>query len=123
MKKMSILLIAICIIFIAGCTSINTNIPQVAFNAINSTTVDYEVIKDVKVVTCKKSFALYPIPIFWGTGNAMKEANYKAIEAVPDADAIISPRIKREVFRVGIWYKKDCVTLKGKAVMVKNRRL
>lgn len=115
MKTKAIMLLT-CLVLLTGCTSMQTKIPQVAFSPVSNHSIDYEVIGNTEGTACKTSFALYPIPIFWGGGDAMQEANYKAVEAVPNADAIISPRIKEEIYRVGIWYKRKCVVIKGKAI-------
>lgn len=57
-----------------------------------------------------------------GADIAEKIALYKAIESIPDADAILSPRIDAEVTED--WNPitskvKSCVTVKGKAIRVK----
>jgi hypothetical protein len=50
----------------------------------------------------------------------MSAALYNAIEAVPDADAILSPRFKESGEKFGIWYDRSCVTAKGKAIRIKS---
>lgn len=57
-----------------------------------------------------------------GADIAEKIALYKAIESIPDADAILSPRVEADVTED--WNPitkkvKSCVTVKGKAIRVK----
>jgi hypothetical protein len=75
---------------------------------------------------------LGPLAFLLGTGNpgptgneiAEKIALYKAIESIPDADAILSPRFDGETSENSIPFfsrtVKSCVTVKGKAVRVKS---
>ena len=58
---------------------------------------------------------------FTGPGFRAKEtAVFRAIESVPGADAIISPRFYVEKEKRFIWYKRICVTVKGKAIRIKT---
>jgi hypothetical protein len=57
-----------------------------------------------------------------GADIAEKIALYKAIESIPDADALLSPRVEADVTED--WNPittkvKSCVTVKGKAIRVK----
>lgn len=57
-----------------------------------------------------------------GADIAEKIALYKAIESIPDADAILSPRVEADVTED--WNPitkkvKSCVNVKGKAIGVK----
>ena len=75
---------------------------------------------------------LGPFAFLFGTGDvgptgseiAEKIALYKAIESIPDADAILSPRFDGETTENSIPLftrtVKSCVTVKGKAVRVKS---
>lgn len=59
--------------------------------------------------------------LFAGPGFRAKEvALFKAIESVPGADAIISPRFYVEKEKRFIWYQRACVTVKGKAIRIKT---
>lgn len=59
--------------------------------------------------------------LFPGPGFRAKEvALFKAIESVPGADAIISPRFYVEKEKRFIWYQRVCVTVKGKAIRIKT---
>lgn len=60
-----------------------------------------------------------------GTKNIAKSiAMYKAIESIPDADAMLSPRYevetKEDFFPFISKNTKSCVTVKGKAVHIKS---
>ena len=95
MKK-NILILGCLTLLIAGCTSTNKKVPQVAFSSVNNYDVDYEIIKDTKGTACKKSYALFPIPIWWGgSTDVIEEAKYNAIEAVSNSDALINPRVNK----------------------------
>lgn len=57
----------------------------------------------------------------FGIENAAKElAVYKALQKLPEADAIISPRYYIEGFSVWPFYVKKCATVKGKAIKIKT---
>ena len=61
--------------------------------------------------------------VFWtlDPGYKAKEAAvFRAIESVPGADAIISPRFYVEINRMFFWHKRVCVTVKGKAIKIKT---
>ena len=51
--------------------------------------------------------------------KAKEAAVFKAIQSVPDADAILSPRFYVEKEKRFVWYKRVCVTVKGKAIRIK----
>ena len=59
---------------------------------------------------------LLPNPGF----RAKEAAVFRAIESVPGADAIISPRFYVEKEKRFIWYQRACVTVKGKAIRIKT---
>jgi len=95
---------------------------------------DYEIIGPTKATACVERYALWPLPIFWTTesfneqgeiygsfvfSKAVRAAQYKAITQVPEADGIIAPQIYEEGQTKGIWYKKSCVTVSGKAIKIK----
>ena len=52
--------------------------------------------------------------------RAKEAAVFGAIESVPGADAIISPRFYVEQEKRFVWYKRVCVTVKGKAIRIKT---
>jgi hypothetical protein len=92
---------------------------------------DYSIVGDAKAQVCATSVALWPIPIWfvsgeYGTsmygstsGRAHDDAMYDAVESIPHADAVMFPREKDETFDA-FWYRRDCVTLRGKAITIKQ---
>ena len=44
---------------------------------------------------------------------------FDAVESVPHADAIMFPREKTETMDA-LWYRRDCITLRGKAITLKK---
>ena len=96
----------------------------------------YGVISDPTAVSPLPPISLMPLPaafappsrdidvgfgLLFDPGLRAKEAAlFKAIESVPGADAIISPRFYVEKEKRFIWYKRICVTVKGKAIRIKT---
>jgi hypothetical protein len=92
---------------------------------------DYSILGDAQAQVCATSVALWPIPIWFVTGEygttmfgttsgrAHDDAMYDAVESVPHADAVMFPREKDETFDA-FWYHRDCVTLRGKAITIKQ---
>jgi hypothetical protein len=92
---------------------------------------DYSILGDAQAQVCATSVALWPIPIWfvsgeYGTtmygstsGRAHDDAMYDAVESIPHADAVMFPREKDETFDA-FWYRRDCVTLRGKAITIKQ---
>ena len=97
---------------------------------------DYRILQTAEGRGCATFIGLFPIPIFftmsehvkvdiWGldiSGRARRVAVYKAIESVPGADALLAPRFHEEITSGGIWYRKTCVTVKGKAIKLTEDR-
>jgi hypothetical protein len=94
---------------------------------------DYSIVGTAKGEGCAKYVALWPIPIFWvkrdggaikwftadAEGVATNAAWYQAIESLPEADAMISPRKRvKEENRFALWYRRDCVSLNGKGIEI-----
>lgn len=93
----------------------------------------YMVLADTEGEGCSEFYALWPLPIFWTKSEnvsgglygfasfdtARNVAIYHAIENVPRADGLISPRYWSTVKREGIWYVKKCVVVKAKAFSIK----
>jgi hypothetical protein len=50
----------------------------------------------------------------------MQPSIYRAIAAVPNADAVLAPRFTSESNQLGIGYRRACVTVRGKGVEVKG---
>jgi hypothetical protein len=101
----------------------------------------YEILQPTEGEGCAKYIGLWPLPIFfviaedkyadirnstillWGfgaSGRAKNIAIFNAIEKVPEADAIIFPRYYEETYSFLPWYVKTCVTVKGKAIKIKE---
>jgi hypothetical protein len=53
------------------------------------------------------------------SGRAHDDAMYDAVESIPHADAVMFPREKDDTFDA-FWYRRDCVTLRGKAITIKQ---
>jgi hypothetical protein len=98
---------------------------------------DYEVIGTAEGKGCAHYVALWPIPFFWTKreggsmkffsadpqGVAERAAWHAAIKSLPTADAMLSPRTEvEEDNRFALWYRRDCVMLKGKALEIKLDR-
>jgi len=93
----------------------------------------YEVLADTEGQGCSEFYALWPLPIFWTKGenasgalygfpsfdSARNIAVYHAIEKVPRADGLMSPRYWATVQREGVWHSIRCVTVKAKAFSIK----
>ncbi len=97
---------------------------------------DYEIIGPAVGKGCASYIAFWPLPFFYVKREgftaqiykydvermAERIAMYRALEDAPSADALISPRIHVEEKSTFIWYKRDCVTLTGKALSIKPER-
>ena len=95
---------------------------------------DYLVIGPTRGTGCAHYVALWPLPIFWvkREGGALKWFNadpqsvaeqaawYQAIDSQPRADVMLSPRTHaKEDNRYALWYRRDCVSISGKALEIK----
>jgi len=122
---------------LTGCASQATAIQGTRLDALTFDGLkrsEYRVIDKARGDACGTYVGLWPIPVFWidtpnesgvifGHGISAKAADaatYRAISAVPNADAILSPVYHVEEKSAGIWYSKTCVTVRGKAVEVKS---
>lgn len=136
---------------ISGCATKSARLPDGRFD----TTVrvnqlarnEYSVVGSAKSQSCATYVGLWPIPIFWTTGEpvaaevgddgggavdsvdlfglmvesrATGAALYKAVESVEGADLLIAPRFHVESDSVGPWYTQTCVQVRGKAVSIKT---
>ncbi|MEX1366325.1 MAG: hypothetical protein AB1Z98_24585 [Nannocystaceae bacterium] len=100
----------------------------------------YEVLGRTEGEACADYYALWPLPIFWVRSDdqdgvphpratsalmrrearrALASANYKAIALQPDADTILMPRYQVSRETKGIWYRRACVRVEGKAIRLK----
>lgn len=92
---------------------------------------DYRVVGKGKGDGCAHYVALWPLPIFWvkreggamswfsadAEGTAVRAAWYEAIERIPEADVMISPRVRiREQNQWALWYRRDCAQVQGKGL-------
>jgi hypothetical protein len=95
---------------------------------------DYQVIGMAHGKGCAHFVALWPLPLFWvkREGGALKlfscdaeavaenAAWYEAIDSLPKADVMLSPRTHtKEENSFALWYRRDCVDLTGKAIAIK----
>jgi hypothetical protein len=95
---------------------------------------DYDVVGVAEGKGCAHYVALWPLPIFWvkreggaikffsydSEGVATNAAWYEAIESVPKADVMFSPRIRtREENKFALWYRRNCVSLSAKGLEIK----
>jgi len=137
MRELSRLLLLLAVV-VAGCSTTRFNEVQ-GLDMPDSMDVEplkrsqYEVLSDTEGEGCAEFYALWPLPIFWTKSenvsgglygfasfdNARNIAMYHAIEKVPRADGLISPRYWSTVKREGIWYVKKCVVVKAKAFTIK----
>jgi hypothetical protein len=94
---------------------------------------DYSVIGMAKGRGCAHYVAFWPIPIFWvrreggstkffaydAEAVARDGAWYEAIESLPQADTLLSPRTQtHEENSFALWYRRDCVDLQGKGIEI-----
>lgn len=101
----------------------------------------YEVLGRTEGEACADYHALWPLPIFWirsddqhgvptpppasspllrrESRRAAASAAYKAIALQPDADTILMPRYQVVHETKGIWYRRACVRVEGKAIRLK----
>jgi hypothetical protein len=119
----------------AGCTAHSNDMAvmrypeKLGMNALERK--DYSILGDAQAQVCATSVALWPFPIWFVTGEygttmygstsgrAHDDAMYDAVESIPHADAVMFPREKDETFDA-FWYRRDCVTLRGKAITIKQ---
>jgi len=101
----------------------------------------YEVLGRTEAEACADYYGLWPLPVFWvrsddqhGTPappsaawsglrresrRALASATYKAIALQPDADTILMPRYREVHETKGIWYRRSCIRVEGKAIRLK----
>jgi hypothetical protein len=122
---------------LGGCTSNanaiqGTRLDALTFDGLKR--AEYRVLDKARGEACGTYIGLWPIPVFWidtpnesgvifGHGISAKAsdaATYRAIAAVPNADAILTPVYHVEERNAGIWYSRTCVTVRGKAIEVKS---
>ncbi|MBI5529548.1 MAG: hypothetical protein HY897_24750 [Deltaproteobacteria bacterium] len=136
---MVVLLAAGAVLFVAGCAEAkHASIPGLAipphikFKGLERN--HYEIVTTAKGEGCATFYGLFPLPIFWidaeniradvygfYPGSISREiATFKAIQSVPDADALFWPRFSDKIEAGGIWYYKVCSTVIGKAIRFKT---
>jgi len=106
-------------------------IPQVIdFEKLDKT--QYYIMGDTIGSACVEYVGLWPIPVWWEDSNnhiavlssidnldtARRSAYYDALEKIPQADALLAPRIEQTDDSAGIWYGKRCVTIRAKAIRI-----
>lgn len=98
----------------------------------------YEVLGRVDGEGCAEYYGLWPLPIFWirsdgqageprskvlfGFGvrrRAARSAQFKALASQEDADFILYPRHRDTTTSKGIWYRKTCARVEGKAIRLR----
>ncbi len=114
-----------CLLLTAGCVSKSSSIPNVGTPDIPfSTTATVDVLGPAQGISSGGVlFGFIPIGCENKSGSSggyitdpiTKAAIYNAIESVPGADALISPRYKSDTISY-IIYKKRTVAVKGKAI-------
>jgi hypothetical protein len=95
---------------------------------------DYSIIGVASGNGCAHYVGLWPVPFFWvkrdggsykwfsfdSEGTAIEGAWYGALESLPSADAMLSPRVViKEKNAFGLWYKRDCAGITGKGIEIK----
>lgn len=120
---------------LAGCAAQRAALPGVMVHSeMGFQRGDYEVLQTAKGQGCVTFVGLFPLPFFFITsedygadlfgvdvgGTSREIAVYKAIQSIPDADALIIPRFHDEIKIGGIWYHQVCSTVTGKAIRFKT---
>ena len=116
------------IIFFSGCRTLTvpaSGIGQIGFEPLNSK--EHKILGDAEGTATVGHILWFPFgdilvsgsigSTFWDSGLAYKAAMYKAIESVPEADAILVPRSKGSVSEF-ILFGYATVTVKGKAIEI-----
>ena len=129
------LITAAALLSITGCTSYRAALPGVAVSSsMGFQRADYEVLQTAKGQGCVTFVGMFPLPFFFVTaedlgadlygtdvgGRSREIAVYKAVQSIPDADALIIPRFHDVIETSGIWYHKVCSTVTGKAIRFKT---
>lgn len=119
------------LVFLSGCTFTSLTVPasgigQIEFEPLNSN--EYEILGDAEGEATVGYVLFFPFGDFqekgWIgsafslSGWAHQAAVYKAIESVPEADAILVPRSKGSGFKLFPLFGKQTVTVKGKAIKI-----
>lgn len=59
-------------------------------------------------------------PEFWLENTLLTRATFNALAKMPDANFVLSPKIDTETTTYFIFGKQQCVTVKAKAIVLKN---
>ncbi len=119
------------VVFLSGCKTMNVptlGVGQIGFEPLNSS--EYKILGDAEGEATVWHILGMPFgdtQVYgwlgnswrsgWGEGLAYKAAMYKAIDSVPEADAIILPRSKGEANEF-ILFGVHKTTVKGKAIQI-----
>jgi len=123
----------------AGCSTRIARIPIVPVPELKIealTRADYRVIGPAQGEATASAVFLFPLPICWvtvsGGGTYMFRLNasrrardlamYNAVESVPNADAMLTPRFKDERSSVFVWYTRHHSVVTGKAIEIKAEK-
>ena len=117
-----------CVLAVSSCSSLTVpaaGIGRIEFEPLKSS--EYEILGDAEGEATVGHFLFFPfgdVGETGGIGNAFlfssqayKAAMYKAVESVPQADAILLPRSKSEKMEF-LLFGKCTVTVKGKAIKI-----
>lgn len=131
-KNVSVISIALGAILLSGCSSKEAISPTAYAEVSTKQCAKYEILGNTEAtVTDKKvlgiidvdgeddnSGSLEDTSVAWfdSADEAKQQALYKAIENVPEADALLAPRYHIEEDKVPLFYSKRKVTVRGKAI-------
>ena len=120
MKAIGILALGLTLAILTGCSSVATRVPTIQISDRTVLTgVEYDLLSNVSGQACRHYYGLWPIPIFWTTGNGEDAATVDALSRVEGADILFKTTVEEKTSSVGIWYSKTCTTVSGKAIKIK----
>jgi hypothetical protein len=93
---------------------------------------DYQIFSDVEGAACVRYTGLWPLPLFWTASSdgsvslfsfetqepARGLAYRDALQKVPNADLLLSPRVYETDSSIAIWRASTCVKIVAKPVFI-----
>ncbi len=143
-NSLVLLLVALVVSSVIGCAAEQKRLPgveiapEVEFAPLARS--EYKILGTVKAEGCAAMTALWPLPIWWVspdesisgqsssqgggfafgidvTGPARAVATYRALNQIPQADALLAPRYYEDINN-GIWHYKVCSTVSARSITI-----